>query len=73
MGQSADRVRGDVDPEAYLMHVVHLAVATSATGPITRSMFVRPDRPDGPDADAQVAELVRIARTSLFNPRPTDK
>jgi TetR/AcrR family transcriptional regulator len=64
MGQELGRVHRDVDPEAYVVMVVTMVLGTVAMGGVTASMF------DGASAepDPHIAELVRIARSSLFLP-----
>ncbi|MCB9594458.1 MAG: TetR/AcrR family transcriptional regulator [Sandaracinaceae bacterium] len=63
-GQESGEVRADADPEAYLLHVIHLVVgglAISDTLGIVLS-------PDGASSDIQrlTRELERIAKVSLF-------
>lgn len=62
--QSAGAVRPDVDPEAWVLQVIHLVVGSvstwSATGVL---MGARADRPPA----RVIRELVRVARTSLMN------
>jgi AcrR family transcriptional regulator len=64
-GQAEGRVRADLDPEAYVLHVVTAGIGTIATGDVVTALFA-----DAPGPDARLRELVRIARVSLFNPRP---
>lgn len=63
-GQAEGRVRPGVDPEAYVLQILNGVIATVATGDATRHVLHDP-----PDEDRQLAELHRIARTSLFNER----
>ncbi len=67
MGQGMGRVRLEVDPEAYVVMVVTMVLGTVAVGGVAASMFEAV--PPGA-ADPHIAELVRIARESLFLPRP---
>ncbi len=63
-GQAEGRVHPGVDAEAWLLQLLNAAVGTLATGAVTAAMFA-----DQPDLDRQVAELVRIAESSLFRTR----
>jgi TetR/AcrR family transcriptional regulator len=63
-GQAEGRVRPGVDPEAYVLQILTAVIATVATGSATRHVVA-----DAPDLDRQLAELHRVARTSLFNER----
>lgn len=67
IGQAEGRVRSDLDPEAYVLQMITAGIGTIATGDVVSAMF-GPDR--APSRDAEVRELVRIARVALFNPRP---
>ena len=67
MGQQTGRVRPDVDPESYVVMVVTMVLGTVAVGGVAASMF---DGDDVASDDPRIAELVRIARESLFLPRP---
>jgi len=64
-GQEEGRIRADADPEAYVVQILHAVIATIATGGATRHILRDP-----PDLDRQLDELMRIARTSIFNDRP---
>jgi AcrR family transcriptional regulator len=64
-GQDEGRVREGVDPEAYILQLLVGVIATVATGDATRHILAEP-----PDLDRQLDELLRVARTSLFNERP---
>ena len=67
MGQEGGRVHEDLDPEAYVIQVVTMAVGAVSTGSVAAAMLgAEHDDP----VDAQVQELVRIARCALFKPRP---
>lgn len=57
-GQVDGTVRADADPEAYVMHVVHMIVSGIATATVLG--------PDG-NLDRHVRETVRIARAAIFN------
>ena len=68
-GQEAGRVRPDVDPEAYIFNMIHLLVAGIASHDGIASLL---------DSDAKgeevferhLKEMVRVAKASLFVPRP---
>ncbi|MEQ1503862.1 MAG: TetR/AcrR family transcriptional regulator [Myxococcota bacterium] len=67
-GQEEGRIRPSVDPEAYLLQVLNAVIATAALaggGAGTAHIL-----PNPPDLDRQLAELHRMARSSLFNDRP---
>jgi hypothetical protein len=57
-------VRREVDPEAYALLVTTSAIGVIAAGELTSAMF----DPE-PSLDAQLAELVRVARIGLLTPR----
>jgi AcrR family transcriptional regulator len=62
-GQRAGRVRSDVDPEAYVVQVVNLVVGSFATVGCLGALVGG----DGATTlDRHVAEMRRVARTSLF-------
>ena len=67
MGQEMGRVRLEVDPESYVVMVITMVLGTVAVGGVAASMF-EAGLPGA--ADPRITELVRIARTSLFLPRP---
>ncbi|UQA59464.1 TetR/AcrR family transcriptional regulator [Polyangium aurulentum] len=63
-GQESGTHFADVDPEAYVVHVMLLGIAAAACQTVTSAVL------EG-DARARYdAELGRIARASLFSPRP---
>lgn len=64
-GQAEGRIRREVDPEAYVLQFLNAAIGTIATGAVTSAVIA-----GNPDLERQLAELVRIARRSLFNDRP---
>ena len=55
-GQEGGRLRADVDPEAYVNQVINLLISSIATY----------DALGTTDRERNLAELVRIARSSLF-------
>lgn len=68
-GQAQGRVPEEVDPEAYVVHVINLVVAGLATYDGMGSLAIKED-------DRQlrfqrhVRELLRVARRALFHPEP---
>jgi len=60
-GQASGTYPDDLDPEAYVLHVLTSVLGTIAVGPATGAVLA-----DAPDLDRRLGELVRIARTSLF-------
>ncbi len=62
-GQEAGQVRADVDPEAYILHIVTMTVSAIAALPVLGHVFGG-ERDDMTDRYLQ--ELSRIARSSLF-------
>jgi AcrR family transcriptional regulator len=63
-GQDEGRIRAAVDPEAYVIGLLGAIIAT------TGSSGTRDILRDPPGLERELAELQRIARTSLFNDRP---
>jgi AcrR family transcriptional regulator len=59
-GQKAGTHHADLDPEAYVVHVLQLVIAASASAPVFTALLDSRARYDG--------ELARIARSSLFSP-----
>jgi len=60
-GQASGTYPADLDPEAYVLHVLTSVLGTIAVGPATGAVLA-----DDPNLDRRIAELVRIARTALF-------
>ncbi len=59
-GQADGRHHEDADPEAYVVHMLQLVLAATASAPVTMSLL-------GEGARARYDhELARIAKTSLF-------
>ncbi len=56
-GQAAGHIHADVDPEAYVMAVIHLTLASVALGGASEGIV---------DSDRLVTEVVRLARAGLF-------
>lgn len=65
-GQARGLHYAEVDPEAYLIHILSL-VLTSAAGAATSAVALAPGAPGRARFHA---ELSRIARASLFRPAP---
>lgn len=63
-GQAAGRIRPDVDPEAWVVHVVMLVVTQLATVSVGGAFL------DDPTGERRIAESLRIARNSLYLDRP---
>ena len=68
MAQEAGRVHPDLDPESFAIQVVTMAVGTVATGDVTAAML---GASWTDPVQAQLDELLRIARAALFLPRPS--
>jgi hypothetical protein len=66
-GQAHGRHWEDVDPEAYVVHILQLVVSATAAASVCK---VAVD-PDGDARDRYDRELARIARASLFKPDPS--
>jgi TetR/AcrR family transcriptional regulator len=66
IGQERGVHRADVDPEAYLLQVLQLAIIGVATADVMSAIVG--EGPEGRERSAR--ELARIAHASLFSPRP---
>jgi AcrR family transcriptional regulator len=62
-GQGIGRHHADLDADSYVLHIFHLVLVTAASTQLTAAVI--------PDQDRYDAELVRIARSSLFVPART--
>lgn len=63
MGQESGIIKAEVDPEAYITHVMMMVIGTVALGGVTVAF----DKPNGSSfMEPLVRELVRIARDTLF-------
>jgi len=67
-GQAAGAIRADVDPEAYVQLVITTGLGALAIGDRVNAL-TSPE----PSLEAQLSELVRMARTSLLVPPPAAK
>ena len=67
-GRDAGDLLREVDPEAYVVHVITLAVCGIAARPLlTDALLEHGDAGDGVDVETRhTRELLRIARASLF-------
>src|SRR5262249_1095479 len=73
-GQKIGQIRGNVDPESYVLHVIVLVIATVANlSTVSMALVGDPARPSaraqhGQDKQEErhLAELVRMTRTALF-------
>jgi hypothetical protein len=64
-GQEQGRHFADVDPEAYVVHVLQFVVTATAAAAVTAAAI----DPDSADGRARYErELARIAKASLFPP-----
>ncbi len=62
-GQKSGQIRGDVDPQAYVLNIVHATIAIMATASDTH-VVVPSNSQTGPSRCAR--ELVRMCRAGLF-------
>lgn len=69
-GQAQGRVWSDLDPEAYVVQVINLVVASVATHECIGALVPTDTTGPGP-SDRHVAELMRVARRSMFRPAAT--
>jgi len=63
LGQETERVRADVDPEAYVLQVVVMALGTIASQDVTSALL---GQAESPESDRRIEEMIRMARTALF-------
>lgn len=71
-GQEHGRVHPDLDPEAYVIHVVNLVCGMAMLDPLALLLDHRSDEGAPTDRAKQrfIDELMRVARVALFKPRP---
>jgi TetR/AcrR family transcriptional regulator len=67
-GQATGRHFPDVDPEAYVVHMLCFVIAAAAAAPVTAGAI----EAGGPGSERAGRELVRIAKAALFAPRPPE-
>jgi AcrR family transcriptional regulator len=65
-GKQSGELHADVDPEAYVVHVITLVVSGMAAAPVLSGLL----QDDDSARERHVRELVRIARASLFTHAP---
>jgi AcrR family transcriptional regulator len=65
-GQASGRHFADVDPEAYVVHMLFMVIAAAAAAPVTGAAIAA----GSPGQARHERELVRIAKAALFAPRP---
>lgn len=66
-GQTHGVVREDVHPEAFILQMIVLGVGFVALSDLGDAVVA-----GAPHADANLHEILRIARTSLYRPRPAE-
>jgi hypothetical protein len=66
-GQESGDLRRDVDPESYVVHIIMLTVCGIASGDVVSPAIAAPS--EKPPKERFARELMRIARTSLVEPR----
>lgn len=59
-GKASGTHHADIDPEAYVLHIMQLGIAAAACAPVTQAPLL------GDAEERYDRELSRIARTSLF-------
>lgn len=69
-GQDQGRVRFDVDPLSYVAHVTILVIGSLATFDAVAALAASTETRKQL-LDRHIQELLRMAKTSLFRPRPT--
>jgi TetR/AcrR family transcriptional regulator len=70
-GQDQGRLWIDVDPEVYVAHVTLLVLGSIATYECIAALAPKSAGSSKELLERHTHELLRIARTSLFRPRPT--
>lgn len=65
VGQASRVIRADLDPEAFTLLMITTALGVLAIGD-RASALISPE----PSLDAQLDELIRVARAALYIPRP---
>lgn len=70
-GQAGGEIHPNVDPEAYVVQVVHMIVSGMATASSLDHALLPPSHSAGSPDERHARELIRIARTSLFRERGT--
>jgi AcrR family transcriptional regulator len=70
-GQEQGRVWPDLDPEAYVVQVIHLVVASVATHEVSGALLGA--RRSKRVSSRHVDELLRFARRGMFRPEPNPR
>jgi TetR/AcrR family transcriptional regulator len=65
-GQSNSLIHDDVDPEAYVLHVTMLVMATVATRAVASGVLSGESSAQADSYTRQLNELFRLSRTALF-------
>jgi TetR/AcrR family transcriptional regulator len=65
-GQQQGRVHADIDPEAYVVHMITLMVSGVALQDSITALIPAPEQDRAQLSERYVAELLRIARAGLF-------
>lgn len=69
-GQQEGVLHAGVDPQAYILQIIHLVVGAIAIGDVVESLLESDDEHTGdeqlPAHQRQMNELIRLARSSLF-------
>lgn len=65
-GQKLGMIRGNVDPESYVLHVIVLVIATVANLSTVSQALGGDSGPDANPEARHLTELVRMTRTALF-------
>ena len=67
-GKQSGELHSDVDPEAYVVHVITLVLSSMAAAPVVSGLF-RENEDAGEVEERHVREVMRMARASLFASR----
>jgi TetR/AcrR family transcriptional regulator len=66
-GQEGGALQSDVDPESYIVHIITLTLSALASFDVLSTALAGPGV--GAPRERHIQELLRIARTSLFEPK----
>jgi TetR/AcrR family transcriptional regulator len=67
-GQKEGLIQRDLDPEAYVFHVVHLVLAAIAAADVTTALYAA-KQSHTRAMSRHINELLRICRAALFQPQ----